>query len=85
MAALPHATVYAAIYLIAFFGFFRISNLVPSATTKFDVKKQLCVGDVLFEQTYCAIVVKWSKTIRTPDRATYVILPRSKTRFCVHG
>ena len=41
---LPHHITFQALYLLAFFVLFRISNLVPSSKFAFDIKKQLCTG-----------------------------------------
>ena len=65
-----------ALYLLAFFGFFRILNLVPISILSFHIGKQLCRGDVLFEQNQAVIIVKWSKTLQTINIGTYVIIPR---------
>ena len=68
---------YKALYLLAFFGFFRISNLVPISILSFHIGKQLYRGDVLFEQNMQAvIIVKWSKTLQSINKGTYVIIPR---------
>ena len=41
-AQFPHHITFQALYLLAFFGFFHISNLVPPSKFAFDIKKQLC-------------------------------------------
>ena len=73
---LPHTTMYKALYLLAFFGFFHISNLVPISIVSFHIGKQLCRGDVLFEQNQAIIIVKWSKTLQSINKGTFVIIPR---------
>ena len=73
---LPLTTMYKALYLLAFLGFFRISNLVPISILSFHIGKQLCRGDVLFEQNQAVIIVKWSKTLQSIHKGTYVIIPR---------
>ena len=73
---LPFTTMYKALYLLAFFGFFRISNLVPISTWSFHIGKQLCRGDVLVEQNQAIVIVKWSKTLQSINKGTYVIIPR---------
>ena len=72
----PYSEVYTVLYLFAFFGFFRISNLVPVSTLKFEVKKHLCVGDVLVFPTHLVVLIKWPKTIQSSQNATYIILPK---------
>ena len=73
---LPHSEVFIALYLLAFFAFFRISNLLPVSKHTFDWKKHLCRGDVIFRDVDAIIVIKWSKTIRTISAGTYVLIPR---------
>lgn len=65
-----------AIYTLAFFSFMRLSNLVPESLSKFDIKKHLCRGDILFEPTHAIVIVKWSKTIQTQSKGTYIIIPK---------
>ena len=73
---LPLTTMYQALYLLAFLGFFRMSNLVPFSKCAFHIGKHLCRGDILFEQSQAVIIVKWSKTLQTINKGTYVIIPR---------
>ena len=73
---LPFTSMYQALYLLAFFGFFRISNLVPVSKSSFHIGKHLCRGDILFEHTQAVVIVKWSKTLQTINKGTYVIIPR---------
>ena len=58
----PH--MYRSIFLIAFFGFLRISNCVPRSGRSFDLFRQLARGDILVTHPGLQIVVKWSKTIQ---------------------
>ena len=59
---LPLSSVFKTIYLFAFFGFFRISNLAPASKFMFDIKMHLCRGDVIIHEEFLIILVKWSKT-----------------------
>ena len=47
------------LYLLAFFSFLRISNILPHAITSFDPTCQLAVGDVIFSQDAATIIIKW--------------------------
>ena len=58
--------------LLAFFGCFRLSNLVPLSKGKFDPLKQLTRDDVKFEKDYVLIFYKWSKTNQNCKRITWV-------------
>ena len=58
--------------LIAFFGCFRLSNLVPSSKKKFDPLKQLKRGDIRFDKETVLIFYKWSKTNQNANRVTWI-------------
>ena len=60
-AQLHSPLVYKALYLLAFFSFLRVSNILPNAARNFDKTRHLCVGDVVFAFQRVVIVVKWSK------------------------
>ena len=47
-AQLPFPEVYRALYLLAFFSFHRLSNIILHLINDFDQTKHLCVGDVIF-------------------------------------
>ena len=46
--ALQFPVIFKPLYLLAFFSFLRISNILPHAITSFDPTRQLAVGDVIF-------------------------------------
>ena len=58
--------------LIAFFGCFRLSNLVPPSKKKFDPLKQLKRGDIRFDKETVLIFYKWSKTNQNANRVTWI-------------
>ena len=55
---------YRCIFLIAFWGFLRISNCVPRSGCSFDLFRQLARGDIILTHPGLQIVIKWSKTIQ---------------------
>ena len=59
--------VFQAIFLIAFFGFLRISNLAPHSVGAFDPSKHLTLADITFNSTGMTLTIKWSKTMQTRD------------------
>ena len=71
-------TVYKAIFLTAFFGFFRLSNLAPHAIGAFDATRHFVGSDVIFTTEFLKLIVKWSKTMQNRDSVHYVTLPRLK-------
>ena len=50
--------VFKAVFLVAFFGFFRLSNLAPHSFTAFDFTRNLAGGDIFFEKNMVKILVK---------------------------
>ena len=58
--------------LLAFFGCFRLSNLVPISRSKFDPLKQLKRDDIKFEKDVVLVFYKWSKTNQNCSRVAWV-------------
>ena len=70
--------------LLAFFGCFRISNLVPPSKGKFDPLKHLKRDDIKFEKDFVLIYYKWSKTNQNANKVAWIpIYPVSDMRFNV--
>ena len=68
--------------LLAFFGCFRLSNLVPTSKNMFDSLKHLCRDDVKFEKGVVLIYYKWSKTNQNCNKVSWVpICPVNDERF----
>ena len=74
----PNAITFKAIFLTAFFGFFRLSNLVPHASSDFDPSKHFTGGDVFFGKSQAKMLLKWSKTLQNNDQVRVITLPRLK-------
>ena len=70
--SLPHPIIYKGIYLLAFFAFLRISNLVASTIKGFDSSRHLSRGDVIWGAPGAHILLKWSKTIQ--DRLVHQVV-----------
>ena len=60
--------------LLAFFGCFRLSNLVPVSKNRFDPLKQLKRDDIKFENNVVLIFYKWAKTNQNCNRVAWVPL-----------
>ena len=58
--------------LLAFFGCFRLSNLVPPSRGKFDPLKHLKRDDIRFEGGLTLVYYKWSKTNQNANRVSWV-------------
>ena len=62
--------------LVAFFSFFRKSNLLPLSITEFDTKRHLRKCDVRLFLWGILLVVSRSKTIQYRDRTLLVLVPK---------
>ena len=72
-----------AVCVVAFFSFFRKSNLLIQSSHKFDPSKHLCLSDVQFRSTGAVLSVRWSKTIQFRQKVLYVPLPHiENSPFC---
>lgn len=58
--------------LLAFFGCFRLSNLVPASKTKFDPLKHLKRDDIRFDGKFVLVFYKYSKTNQNSDRVAWI-------------
>ena len=68
--------------LLAFFGCFRISNLVPVSKIKFDPVKHLKRDDIKFDMKFVLVYYKWSKTNQHSSKVAWIpIYPVSDSRF----
>ena len=67
--------IFKALYLVAFFSFLRISNLVPHKIAAFSPLEQLTRGDIFFAPPGMHILIKWSKIMQTRDMVKIIKLP----------
>ena len=58
--------------LMAFFGCFRLSNLVASSKGSFDPLKHLMREDIKSEGDFILIFYKWSKTNQSADKVSWI-------------
>ena len=72
---LEHPHVFTTVYLLAFFSFIRLSNIVPHTRAQYDHTRHLARGDVIFSSTETIILIKWSKTIQFRDRVVTIRVP----------
>ena len=61
--------------LVAFFGFFRKSNLFPPNKKSFDESKHLCRSDFSLHPWGIMLKIKWSKTIQFGERLLQSPIP----------
>ena len=67
--------IYKALYLVAFFSFLRVSNLLPHSTQSFSPIQQLAQGDLIFAPPGVNIIIKWTKTLQNRDKVKILKLP----------
>ena len=65
-----------AIFLTAFFGFFRMSNLAPHSIAEFDTSRHFTGGDIFFQKKFVKLLLKCSKTLQSRDQVRIITLPR---------
>ena len=68
--------IFAALYLLAFYSFLRLSNIVPHSFMGFDLSRHLTRGDVIFGDTSAVVILKWSKTNQLRNKVNYVTIPK---------
>ena len=75
--------VFKALFLMAFFGFFRLSNLCPHSLDSYDFTRHLSAGDIFFHNNILKVLLKWSKTIQSRDKVKIISLPGlGKAKIC---
>ena len=74
-AQLEDPQVFTALYLLAFFSFLRLSNMVPHSFTSFDLSRHLARGDIIFSHDMAVVLVKWSQTIQSRDKIALIHIP----------
>ena len=79
----PNSVVYKAVFLTAFFGFFRLSNIAPHAISEFDITRHFTGGDIFFQKDEVQLLLKWSKTMQYRNDYKLVSLPKlGKSTVC---
>lgn len=69
--------------LVAFFSFFRKSNLLPPSVAGFDKERHLRRKDVILCSWGVILVVRWSKTIQFHQKQLLIPLPKlSSSDLC---
>ena len=82
VSTLKNALTLRALFLVAYFGFFRLSNLVPHVARDFDPSRHFAGGDVFFGKTTVKLLLKWSKTLQYRNQAKVISLPKLDSSIC---
>ena len=64
-----------AIFLLAFFGFLRMSNIAPHSRYKFDNNKHFLRQDIIFAPPGAHVLLKWTKTLQQSTAHHFVQVP----------
>ena len=71
-----------ALYLTAFFGFFRVATLVPNSMREFDITRYPVVKDVIWAAPGVHFIIKQSKTMQAMKEFRVAQLP-SLNNSCI--
>ena len=63
------------VFLLAFFGFLRMSNMAPHSRYKFDGNRHFLRQDIIFAPPGAHILLKWTKTLQESTAHHFVQLP----------
>ena len=74
--------IFKTVYLLGFFGFLRLSNLVPHSLNLHSHLKQLSKGDFFFINREAIILLKWTKTLRMHNQAKLLKIPILNYDLC---
>ena len=77
---MQNATTLKAIILLGFFGFFRLSTLVPPSVSAFSKSRFPTHGDVIWGAPGAHIIIKCSKSMQTSGQVHVVQLPSLQDR-----
>ena len=72
-------------FLVGYFDFLSLSNLVPHAIGELDPSCHFAGGDLLFGKREASLVLKWSTTIQTRDQVKVITLTRLDMLISPYG
>lgn len=72
---IDNGIVYKCVFLFAFYGFFRCSNLLPHSLSSFNSLRHLTRRDIYQTPSGLTIILKWSKTMQSSTQYANVQLP----------
>ena len=74
--SISNAVTFRAIFLFAFYGFFRLASLVPSAVSKFDNLRFPIVQDVIWASPGIQFILKTAKNIQGASEYKIIQIPK---------
>ena len=70
-----------AIFLTAFWGFFRMSNIAPHSSKKFDARRHFLRQDLVFHNESAHLIIKWTQTLQDSNSYHVIQLPSIKNIY----
>ena len=72
-----------ALYLLTFFSFLGMFNILPHSSIAYDHTIHISRGDIIFSQTGATIIIKWLKTIQNRTDIRIIAIPAlGKSLLC---
>ena len=68
----PH--IFKPLYLFAL-SFLRLSNILPHYARQLDPPRHLTLGDLIFTQNSCTVIIKWSRTLQNRKNVKTIVIP----------
>ena len=78
---LSDPVLYRALFLTAFFGFLRMSNLAPHSSAKFDHTKHFLRQDLFLHPPGVHLLIKWTKSLQDHTSHHLIQLPELNNFF----
>ena len=69
-----------AAFLMAFFGFLRMSNIAPHSAVAYTPERHILRQDIVFKQPGTHVVIKWAKTLQDKSKIHIIQLPSLQNR-----
>ena len=70
-----------AVFLTAFYGFLRMSNIAPHRAKDFDFNRHFLRNDITFTEDGALLLIKWTKTLQYHNSYHILQLPKIKNLF----
>ena len=72
---IKHGPVYKAAYLVAFYTFLRILNVLPSTARVVDTTRHILRSDLIFRRPGAHLIINWGKAMESASRHHIVQIP----------
>ena len=68
--------IFKCVYLLSFYSFLRMSNLIPHSMQSVSPLKHLARGNVFFKSHKAVLMLKWSKTMQSKNEIKLIQVPK---------